>query len=71
MDREVWQKVPTNFTAEVDDRHCARLGVHFAEGRATAAPTLSNLQGGGAAWEANGDGLHAVTNNDNTNDKDG
>ena len=38
-------------TAEVNEGHCQRLGLHFKIGRAGSAPTLSHLMEGHATWE--------------------
>ena len=51
-------------TADVNDGHCARLSVHFAEGRAKTALTLCNLQICKAIWNMGCNGVHVVTNDD-------
>ena len=40
-----------NIATEVGEGHRACLGIHFAEGRSIAAPTLSSLLEGQAIWE--------------------
>ena len=47
-------------SADINEGHCARLGLQFMGGRAKAAPTLSSILEGNAVWEVAGNGIAAV-----------
>jgi hypothetical protein len=58
------------FTSEINEGHCARLGVHFSKGRAETAPPLSSMLEGKATWEMESDNVAVATTHNNGYEED-